>query len=584
VVDRTTPAILAAAAVLTAAGAFALTRFTPSVGGTTVPTATLAPHLALPYGPAERLRSPVAAPAASLQAGDAGGAAVYGPAQADALRLLTAAGIPATPAGTVANAFRRPVVVWLGPLGPAVQAAATQYVTHGGVLLVFGASPVAAGLAGAALPSAGTRAAVQVLAGGGIPAAQLRLPPFAGAGWRRASGILARYDDGSAAWVVRRIGAGVVAVSGIPLAPLAAPAGVNTRDVAAAVIRALYQLSPAGIALGAAPGGNTSALVVTHDLDSPEAYASAPQVAQIEADRGVRSTFFAVTRTAESGPNPLLTPATAAMLRGLARRGFDVAAGGVAPRPFAALPEGSGSEAYPTYAPPPDGNGSTRDGEVRVSTHVIRAVTGTTPTAFRPPTLLAPAGAAALDTVLAGAAVPVDAAVTAAASGGGLPFRAPLPGRQEYGVLRLPIGFDDRAGPRVDTRNAELVQLLAHGSSTGAPSVVRLSPAAGSAATFAEQQLLAELPPSTWVGSAAAYAAFWSARYGLTMAIRLGGEGTTITLTGSGAVPSQTLLLPFPVARAVVLPAETPLPVSSDGRRVSVPGFTGSTQIALAAG
>jgi peptidoglycan/xylan/chitin deacetylase (PgdA/CDA1 family) len=587
VVDRTTPAILAAAAALTAAGAFALTRFTPTAGTSPAPKATPAPQLALPYGPAERLQSAVAAPAESLHAGDAGGAGVYavgGAAPSDALRLLTAAGIPAAPAATPADAFRRPVAVWLGPLGPPDQAAATQFVTRGGVLLVFGASPGAAALAGASLETSATRTAVQVLAGGGVPATQLRLTPFAGAGWGRAAGVLARYDATSAAWVVRRLGAGVVALSGIPLASLAAPAGADTRDLAVAVVRALYQLSPSGVTLGAAPEGNLSALVLTHDLDSPGAYAGAAQVAQIEADRGVRSTFFAVTRTAESGPHPLLTLTTAALLRGLRQRGFDIAAGGVAPRPFAALPQGSGSEAFPTYAPPPGGNGSTRDGEVRVSTHVIRAVTGSAPVAFRPPALLTPADAGPLDTVLAGAGIPVESAVMAAASGGGLPFRAPAPDGQEYPVLRLPVAFDDRAGPRVDTRNGEIVQLLNHAAATAAPAVVRLSPAAGSAATFAEQQLLAELPPATWVGSAADYAAFWSARYAITMAIRTGGDGITITLTASGAVPSQTLIAPFPVATAVLQPAGTPLPVSSDGRRVTVPAFTGTTDVALAAG
>ncbi len=587
-IDRTTPAILAAAVLLTGAGAVAVTRL-PGHGMRAVPAARPPATLALPYGPADRLAEPVAAPAAMLRAGD-GGAAIYAAGAEstdDAARLLTSAGVPALVAASPADALTHPVVVWVGELPPADVARVTAYVNHGGILVVFGASAAAEQLAAATGRRSATRSTVQVLPGGGVSAAQLHLAPFPGTGWQRAGGVLARYDDGSAAWVLRRTGLGAVALAGVPLSALVAatPAAGDpgARDVAASVTRALYQLSPLGITLGSAPAGDAQALVLTHDLDSPPAYSEAAGMAQIEADRGVTSTFFAVTRTAASGADPLLTPAAAGVLRDLAQRGFDIGAGGVVPDRFGSLAAGTGSESYPGYAPAAGAGGATRSGEVRVSAHVVGAVTGTPPTAFRPPALLDGGAATGLDATLAGAGLGAEAAVAASASGGSLPFRAALTTGEEYAVLRLPVAFDDRAGPRVDTRNDELTAVLAHAAATGAPAVVRISPSAGSAATFAEQRLLAELPAATWVGSARDYASFWSARYALTLGVAAAGDALLVRLSSPGHTPGQTLVTPFPVASATLRASGERLAVSADRRHVAVPPFTGAAEIELAA-
>jgi hypothetical protein len=79
----------------------------------------------------------------------------------------------------------------------------------------------------------------------------------------------------------------------------------------------------------------------------------------------------------------------------------------------------------------------------------------------------------------------------------------------------------------------------------------------------------------------ASYAAFWSARYGLTMGVQAGTDGIDVSLAASGRVPAQTLVSPFPLAAAVLKPSGLHLQVSADGRRVTVPAFASTAEVVL---
>jgi hypothetical protein len=191
-------------------------------------------------------------------------------------------------------------------------------------------------------------------------------------------------------------------------------------------------------------------------------------------------------------------------------------------------------------------------------------------------------------------AVAADAAVLAAgftalaldaapAVGGGLPFRPATPdGRGEVGLLHLPIAFDGAATARVDRRGAELDGLAARAVATDGSVLVRLSPSGGSTAAFALQRLLADVPPAAWVGDAGSFTRFWNARYGLRLDVERAVGSLVVTLSGDGAIPAQTLVLPLPAAAARVRGSADPLRLDGTGRRVAVPAFDGRTTIEIA--
>jgi hypothetical protein len=353
----------------------------------------------------------------------------------------------------------------------------------------------------------------------------------------------------------------------------------------ALVARTLYGLTPTGVALGPAPQGRAAALVLSHVVGDARGLANVPQVAAIERDRGARASFLVVTRTTGSGGTPELTGEQVAMLAALARGGFDVAAAGVAPEALAKAPVGSGAEAYPGYAPSATRGGTTLSGEARVGRHILGALTDRTPTLFGAPQLVPPAVGDHLEDALVASGYAADLAIPAPAVGGTVPYRPAATGASggERVLLRLPVGFDDAGPTRVDQRGAELDALVGHALATGAPATVRIAPAGGTAATFALQRLLAGVSPDAWTGDATSFARFWSARYGLTVDVVPGEDAYVVRLTAHGAVPPQTLVLPFAAARAIATGTTAPLVLQGDGRRVAVPGFRDRIEIQIQA-
>jgi hypothetical protein len=596
-------ALIGIGVALTAAAALIVTwlpREQPAAPGVAAAAAKATPAPRVPYGPASASRD-VAPAVPTYLTGGTGAAAVYaaaGGAPAAAQAWLTSAGVPSAPAASAAVAVTHPFLVWTGAVAAADTARLVQFAKAGGVLVIDGDSAPAETLAGVAERAPAARDRLATLAGGGVPAETLGFPSGPTVGWHKDAGALARFADGTAAIAVRRVGTGIVVLLGAPLAQLvvapaagaAAPADLppgdlHVRDTMALVARTLYGLTPTGVALGPAPQGRAAALVLSHVVADPRGLANVEQVAAIERDRGARASFLVVTRTAGSGGTPELTGPQVAMLAALARGGFDVAAAGVAPEAIAKAPVGSGSEAYPGYAPSPTRGGTTLSGEARVGRHILGALVHRTPTLFGPPRLVPATVGDHLEDALAASGYAADLAVSAPAVGGTVPYRPAATGSTgtERVLLRLPVGFDDAGPTRVDQRGAELDALVSHALSTGAPATVRISPAGGTAATFALQRLLAGVSPDVWAGDATTFARFWSARYGLTVDVAPTEDAFVVRLSAHGAVPPQTLVLPFAAAKATISGTTAPLELQGDGRRVAVPRFRDRIEIQIQA-
>jgi hypothetical protein len=490
--------------------------------------------------------------------------------------------------------------VWSGSILADDRTRLEAFATRGGVVVIDGVSAPAEQLAGVSQPVPLNRDRLATLAGGGVPAETLGFPSGATTGWHRDAGALARFADGTAAIAVHRVGTGLVVLLGAPLdrliaAPAAGvagptdldPARQHVRDTLSLVARTLFTLTPTGVVLGSAPDGRAASLVLAHVVDSARSFATVPQIAAIERDRGARATFLVVTRTVASGGNSTLDGTQAAMLATLARGGFDVAAAGVAPEAIDRAPAGSGTESYPGYAPSAERGGTTLAGEARVSRHIIGTLTGRTPAVFGPPQLVPAAGVGdGLEDAVAAAGFTADLAVAGSAVGGTLPYRPATTGgaATERPLLRVPVAFDDATGDaRVDQRSAELTAVVAHSLATGAPATVRISPAGGTTATFALQQLLAGVSADVWTGDVTTFARFWSARYGMAVDVEPGEDAYVVRLAAKGDVPSQTLILPFAASRAVVRGTTAPLELQGDGRRIAVPAFSDRIEIEIQA-
>jgi peptidoglycan/xylan/chitin deacetylase (PgdA/CDA1 family) len=135
------------------------------------------------------------------------------------------------------------------------------------------------------------------------------------------------------------------------------------------------------VQLHTAPGPASSVVLVTHDLDAPDAFRAGPwgppgalQAQAIEKARGVRATFDVTTDRARAGYER-------ATIEALCADGCALGAHGVVhPASFARLPRGTCTETAASYGAAP-----TLCGEIRVSRAVIEEATGRAPRVWRSP-------------------------------------------------------------------------------------------------------------------------------------------------------------------------------------------------------
>ncbi len=199
-------------------------------------------------------------------------------------------------------------------------------------------------------------------------------------------------DKAVGAAVTRRaLGRGAVYAIGHDLATFDAPrCYVNCFEPAGDVMRmaleGVFRESAAGhvVLAHTAPGEASSVLLVTHDLDAPDAQNAgewgdpgAIQAAHVLRGHGARATFN-VTTDARAGTF------NAETLKQLCALGMcPLGARGVGrPSTFATLPMGTCNETRATY-----GAAATLCGEVRVSLQLLAEVTGERPRVWRSPFL-----------------------------------------------------------------------------------------------------------------------------------------------------------------------------------------------------
>ena len=209
--------------------------------------------------------------------------------------------------------------------------------------------------------------------------------------------VVAHAEGGAmsgAAITRRRVGKGAIYALGHDLSTFAAArCYVNCFEPAGDVLRlflegALREGAAGHVVLkGTAPDAETSILVVTHDVDAPDAFnqgswgaPGALQMARLERDRGVRATFNITTDYVIGYYNEQT-------VRSLCELGAcPLGAHSVThPDNFTNLPLGTCTETRATY-----GEQRTLCGEIRVSRDLVEKATGHAPRVWRSPFLALP--------------------------------------------------------------------------------------------------------------------------------------------------------------------------------------------------
>jgi len=346
--------------------------------------------------------------------------------------------------------------------------------------------------------------------------------------------VLAHFDDGSAALLMNSVGKGKVYLLGLSLLDVVLR-NQNNRDYEAQrhyvnafepgadvwllVLRAWYEAyAEDWVRLATIPGGQRSALLLSHDVDWENSFAPGLDFARIEKASQASSTFFIQTKYVDDtnskafffGPN-LDT------LRQLKAGGSTVGSHSIIhSRGFNKFDLGSGHETYSSYQPRGLGFdtawGATVFGEVRVSKELLDGeIPGQDTIFFRAGHLRVPVS---LPEALERSGYQFDSSFTAADVLSNFPFVLPrdLGFKEDSEIYEFPVTVEDEESPGFAKRVPQALQVILANAENGAVSVVLVHSNESILKAAAEQELLRQLPPDIDKTDMLTFAKFWRAR------------------------------------------------------------------------
>ena len=368
--------------------------------------------------------------------------------------------------------------------------------------------------------------------------------------------VLATFDDGTAAIVEHDAGSGHVLTFGVDWRDVvlrnelghsieAARGYIDlfepATDTWKLMIRDIYDATVRfGVRLHTAPGGERSALLLSHDLDWGESYPNAIQFASDEQARGATATYFVHTKyVTDEQDVAFFGPERAGQLAQMMALGGRVGSHTVAHSPvLASFPLGDGTETYPSYAPfnvsPSETDGASLFGELRVSKSLIDAALGTQcishdTVSFRAGNL---AYHMASPQTLERMGYRFDSTRAVGDVLSNFPYRAMTdwPDALDTSVFEFPVTIEDQLPPRIDQRVSDALAIIGANADNGAPTTLLIHPNVLDYKENAEREIIDGLPRGVRVMSVDEYAAFWRARDGVRIT-NIGYDDDTKTLT-----------------------------------------------------
>ncbi len=406
--------------------------------------------------------------------------------------------------------------------------------------------------------------------------------------------VLARFDDGSAALLTNSVGKGKVYLLGLSLLDIVLRSQnnrdyeaqrhyVNTfepgADVWLLLLRAWYEAySKDWVRLSTIPGGQRSALLLSHDVDWENSFAPGLDFARVEKANQAGSTFFIQTKYVDdANSKAFLFAPNLDILRQLKAGGSTVGSHSIIhSRGFNKFELGSGHETYPSYQPRGLGfdtaSGATVFGEVRVSKELLDGeIPDQNTIFFRAGHLRVPVS---LPEALERSGYRFDSSFTADDVLSNFPFALPrdLGFEEDSEIYEFPVTIEDEEPPGFAKRVPQALQVILANAENGAVSVVLIHSNESALKAAAEQHLLRQLPPDIVKTDMLTFAKFWRARdrlqWSLTetsipteTVLRVESEESVIGLTFEFQRPIAAVTggaTMFPDNRRVVLPDLAP--------------------------
>jgi len=413
------------------------------------------------------------------------------------------------------------------------------------------------------------------------------------------SEVLARFEDGSAALVGRKVGKGETYLSGVRLEDVILRGQVNRNsggeaayvntfdpggDIWMLLLRAWYEaFSDPGIRLATIPGGKRSVVLLSHDVDWEYSVPATLSFGAMEKSHHVSSTYFIQTKyVSDANSRAFFYGHNIQDICKLKREGFDLGSHSVIhSRAFNSFPAGTGQETYASYRPralsPQTAQGGTVMGEVRVSKQLLDGeIPGQHTIFFRSGHLKFPS---VLPDVLERCGYEFDSSFTAPDVMTNFPFVL-MRNRgfeQESRIYEFPITIEDEAGS-LERRIAQTVDVIQANADNGAPSVILIHTNDVDKKIPAEEAILGQLPGDIATSDLTTFARFWRARDCLEWVAQPSSDPAEIIVEAAPSEPADGLTLEF-TRRVASVDGGARLAVG--GHQVVLPELAAGQQVTL---
>jgi hypothetical protein len=377
----------------------------------------------------------------------------------------------------------------------------------------------------------------------------------------RHANVLAQFEDGTAALLTNRLGAGQTYLVGVSYQDVVLRSQVNRdfdaerhyvntfepgADVWMLLLRAWYESSQLdAVRLDTMPFGKSSVLLLSHDVDWENSFRPALNFVHIEKDHEAASTFFIQTKYVnDANSKAFFFGNDLEYLRQISAQGFSIGSHSVIhSRGFNKFALGSGEETFPSYQPRGTGfesaSGATVFGEVRVSKELLDGnLRGQQTLFFRAGHLRVPSS---LPEALVRCGYEFDSSFTADDVLTNFPYRLPLDlgFSEDSGLYEFPVTFEDEESPLAE-RIEKTLDVIRANAENGAMNVLLIHSNETGGKLAAEEELLRRLPRDIAAADMLSFARFWRARDRLHWTVATSGSDVVLTLKSAEAAAGLT--------------------------------------------
>jgi hypothetical protein len=420
------------------------------------------------------------------------------------------------------------------------------------------------------------------------------------------SQIIARFDDGSAAVLRKKVGSGFAYLAGLNLEDTVLRSQIDRdydaqrhyvnafepgADVWLLFLRAWYESrEPDAVRLSTIPDGQSSVLLLSHDVDWENSFAPMVDYARMESQHHARSSFMIQTNyVTDYSSRSFFYGKNLEYLKQVYALGSSIGSHSVIhSMGFNHFSLGTGDETFATYRPANTGRetatGADVFGEVRVSKELIDGLlTGHDSILFRSPGLRIPD---ALPEALQRCGYLFDSSFTADDVLSNFPYPLPLDlgFEEDSGIDEFPIAIEDTEPPPalpLPQRVPQALAVIRANAENEAINVVLIHSNEAGAKLRAEEQILEQLPPTVTATDLLSYAEFWRARNLLRWSFAPE-SNSGVTLSVQADTPVEGITFEFQRAIASVSSNSGAAPtVLPDHRRIVLPSLSAGQTLQL---